>query len=89
MFNIVDTTNTAYTLEYTLSWLVTDLTQITCAVETTGRLHVVDRISFAEGAITPINIYCASTATSKRCDIPSTVIDTITTAGNAFYIACS
>lgn len=41
------------------------------------------------GSAVAINTYCVSTATSKRCDIPSTIIDPLGYSGNAFYIACA
>ncbi|CAK65607.1 unnamed protein product (macronuclear) [Paramecium tetraurelia] len=90
MFNIIDTTGTAYVLTYTLTWLITDNTKITCAAETTSFLHVIDRNTLVESTPTvDIHTYCSISGTTRRCDIPSTVIDAQTPAGKAFYIACS
>lgn len=75
MFNIIDTSGTAYTLAYTLTWLITDNTKITCTVETTSFLHVIDRNTLIETISVDIHTYCSLSGTTRRCDIPSTVID--------------
>ncbi|CAD8112743.1 unnamed protein product [Paramecium primaurelia] len=90
MFNIIDTSGGAYTLGYTLTWLITDNTKITCTVETASYLHIINRDTLVEQTPTvDIHTYCSLSGTTRRCDIPSTVIDAQTPAGKAFYIACS
>lgn len=89
MFNIIDTSGTAYTLGYTLTWLITDNTKITCLVETTSYLHIINRNTLVEQTPFDIHTYCSLSGTTRRCDIPSTDIDALTPAGKAFYIACS
>ncbi|CAD8120939.1 unnamed protein product [Paramecium sonneborni] len=89
MFNIIATDGTAYTLEYTLTYLITDNSAIQCAVETTSVLRIIDRNTLAESTPVDIHTYCTLSGTTRRCDIPSTVIDAQIPAGKAFYIACS
>lgn len=76
MFNIIDTSGGAYTLGYTLTWLITDNTKITCTVETASYLHIINRDTLVEQTPTvDIHTYCSLSGTTRRCDIPSTVID--------------
>lgn len=74
--NIIKTSGATLSIDYTLTWLVTDLTKITCTLSSTAILNVISNRNTLTLSGSSINIsgYCSDSASTKRCDIPSTVI---------------
>lgn len=73
MITKTSTDTNPYSLTYTLVWLITDTSKITCPINTSSYLHVIDDKN-AMTEITSIDIHTYCFSSTHRCDIPSSVI---------------